>query len=129
MRWELEPDLGAFEARVGPLLESHIVNNVVATVVAATVQGQFRMAPPVLAVGVDDAGEVLAAALRTAPWPMLCTPVDADDAEALVDLWLGHDPELPGINAQRETARAVAGAWSRRTLGSERCRTRWSSTR
>jgi predicted GNAT family acetyltransferase len=123
MRWELEPDLGAFEARVGPLLESHIVNNVVATVVTATVQGQFRMSPPVLAVGVDDAGEVLAAALRTAPWPMLCTPIDAHDAEALVDLWLAHDPALPGINALRDTSRAVARAWSRRTLGSERCRT------
>jgi predicted GNAT family acetyltransferase len=123
MRWQLEPDLGTFEARVRPLLESHIVNNVVATVLAATVQGQFRSSPPVLAVGVDDAGEVGAAALRTAPWPMLCTPIEAGDAESLVDLWLAHDPELPGINALRDTARAVAGAWSQRTLGSERCRT------
>jgi uncharacterized protein len=123
MRWELEPDLGAFEARVRPLLEAHIVNNVVATVVAATVQGQFRMPPPVLAVGVDDAGAVEAAALRTAPWPMLCTPVHPDDGAALVDLWLEHDPELPGINALLDTARSVGAAWSRRTGGSDRCRT------
>ncbi len=121
MRWELEPDLSAFEARVRPLLEAHIENNVVATVLAGTVQGQFRMSPPVLAVGVDDAGAA-AAALRTAPWPMLCTPVGADDADALLELWLDHDPELPGINALLDTARAVAGAWARRTGGSDHCR-------
>ena len=122
MRWELEPDLGAFAARVQPLLEAHIENNVVATVLAGTVQGQFRMSPPVLAVGVDG-GVVAAAALRTAPWPMLCTPVDPGDAEALVELWLERDPELPGINAVLDTARSVAGAWARRSGGSEHCRT------
>ncbi len=123
VRWELEPDLGAFDARVRPLLEAHIENNVVATVLAGTVQGQFRMSPPVLAVGVDSGGGVAAAALRTAPWPMLCTPVDPDDAEALVELWLERDPELPGINALLATARSVAGAWARRSGGSEHCRT------
>ena len=122
MRWELEPDLGAFAARVKPLLEAHIENNVVATVLAGTVQGQFRMSPPVLAVGVDG-GVVAAAALRTAPWPMLCTPVGPGDAEALVELWLERDPELPGINAVLDTARSVAGAWARRSGGSEHCRT------
>ena len=123
MRWELEPDLGAFEARVRPLLEAHIENNVVATVVAGIVQGQLRMSPPVLVVGVDNAGAVAAAALRTAPWPMLCTPVDPADAEALVELWLQHDPDLPGINGLKDTARAVAASWARHSGGSERCRT------
>jgi GNAT superfamily N-acetyltransferase len=123
MRWELEPDLGAFAARVQPLLEAHIENNVVATVLAGTVQGQFRMSPPVLAVGVDGGGAVAAAALRTAPWPMLCTPIDPDDADSLVALWLANDPELNGINALLETARSVAVAWSRRRGGSEHCRT------
>jgi predicted GNAT family acetyltransferase len=123
MRWELESDLGAFEARVRPLLEAHIENNVVATVLAGTVQGQFQLSPPVLAVGVEGGGAVVAAALRTAPWPMLCTPVDPDDGAALVELWLQHDPELSGINALLDTARSVAGAWARRTGGSEHCRT------
>ncbi|HEX3977404.1 MAG TPA: GNAT family N-acetyltransferase [Solirubrobacteraceae bacterium] len=123
MRWELETDLGAFEARVRPLLQAHIENNVVATVLAGTVQGQHRMSPPVLAVAMDGGGAVTAAALRTAPWPMLCTPVDPDDAAALVELWLKHDPDLPGINALLETARSVAGAWVRRSGGSEHCRT------
>ncbi len=122
MRWELEPDLAAFDARVRPLLEAHIENNVAATVLAGTVQGQFRMSPPVLAVGVEDTGAVAAAALRTAPWPMLSTPVGPDDAEALIQLWLEHDPGLPGINALLDTARSVSAAWARRSGGSERCR-------
>jgi RimJ/RimL family protein N-acetyltransferase len=123
MRWELEPDLGAFEARVRPLLEAHIENNVVATVLSGTVQGQFRASPPVLAVGVDGGGGVAAAALRTAPWPMLCTPVGPDDADALVALWLEHDPDLPGINALLDTARSIGEAWRRRRGGSAHCRT------
>ena len=84
MRWELESDLGAFDARVRPLLEAHLENNVVATVLAGTVQGQFQLSPPVLAVAADAGGAVVAAALRTAPWPMLCTPVAPDGAAALV---------------------------------------------
>ncbi len=123
MRWELEADLGAFATRVRPLLEAHIQNNVVATVLAGTVQGQFRMSPAILAVGVDDSGAVTGAAMRTAPWPMLCTAIEPEDAGPLLDLWLGPDPELPGVNALKDTARAIAEAWTRRTGGSDRCRT------
>jgi len=123
MRWEIEPDLGAFDERVRPLLEAHIENNVVATVLMGTLEGQFHASPPVLAVGTDDGGTVVAAAMRTAPWPMLCTPVDPEDAASLVDLWLEHDPDLPGINALLHTARAIAGAWIQHTGGSDHCRT------
>jgi predicted GNAT family acetyltransferase len=123
MRWELEPDLGAFEARVRPVLEAHIANNVVATVLSGTVQGQFRESPPVLAVGLDEGGSVVAAALRTTPWPMLSTPVDRAGADALVELWLQRDPELPGINAVTDAARAIGDAWAQRTGGSHHCRT------
>lgn len=123
MRWEIEPDLGAFDGRVRPLLEAHIENNVVATVLMGTLEGRFHASPPVLAVGTDDGGAVVAAAMRTAPWPMLCTPVDPEDAASLVDLWLEHDPDLPGINALLHTARAIAGAWIQHTGGSDHCRT------
>jgi predicted GNAT family acetyltransferase len=54
---------------------------------------------------------------------MLCTPVDPDDAGPLLDLWLEHDPELPGINALLDTARSIADAWTVRTTGSHDCRT------
>ncbi|HEX3689803.1 MAG TPA: hypothetical protein VHV28_08900 [Solirubrobacteraceae bacterium] len=123
MRWELEADLGVFDERVRPLFEAHLVNNVVATVLTGTIQGQFHASPSLLVVGMDDDGAVAAAALRTAPWPMLCTPVDPGDASALADLWLEHDPELPGVNAELGTARAIAGAWTSRSGGSDRCRT------
>jgi predicted GNAT family acetyltransferase len=122
MRWELGTDLAAFDARVRPLLEAHIENNVMATVLAGTIQGQFQAAP-VVAIGVDDGGAVTAAALRPAPWPMLCTAIEPEDADPLLDLWLERDPELSGINALRDTARAIADAWTSRTGGSDRCRT------
>jgi RimJ/RimL family protein N-acetyltransferase len=123
MRWVLESDLVAFEARVQPLLEARLEHNVIATVLGGALGGQFRGTPPVLAVGLDDDGAVSGAAMRTAPWPMLCTALDAGDEEALLDLWLAADPELPGVNAPLDTSRAVAAAWAQRTGGSTRCRT------
>src|SRR6201995_2962569 len=123
MRWTLEPDLGAFDASVRPLLEAHIENNVVATVVTATGQVHYRASPPVLAVGLDGGGRVTAAALRTAPRPMLCTPVDPDGADALPDLWLEHVPDLPGVNPLLDPPRGIADACKRRKGASEYCRT------
>src|ERR1700744_6246305 len=98
MRWELASDLRAFDTRVRPLLEARIENNVPATILAATLHGQNRAAPPVLAMGLDEDEPVVAAAMRTPPWLMLCTSVDAGDAGVLLDLWLEHDPDLPGVN-------------------------------
>jgi predicted GNAT family acetyltransferase len=121
MRWDIEPDLHVFDARVRPLLEAHIENNVPATVLTGTLQGQYH--PPVLAVGVDDTGGAAAAAMRTPPWLMLCTAVEAGDAGALLDLWLEHDPDLPGVNGLRDTARTIAGEWTRRTGGTDQPRT------
>jgi RimJ/RimL family protein N-acetyltransferase len=123
MRWILEPDLDAFAARVWPLLEARIENNVVATVLSGAVEGQFRAAAPVLAIGVDEGGAVAAAAMRTAPWPMLCTGLAPGQADELLDVWLERDPELPGVNAPLDTAHAVAAAWAPRTDGTTRCRT------
>lgn len=119
----LESDLEAFDARVRPLLESDIANNVVATVLSGTIEGQFPAASPVLAIGLEASGVVAAAALRTAPWPMLCTRLPPGGAHALLDLWLERDPDLPGVNALLETSRSVSEAWVTRTGGSSRCRT------
>jgi RimJ/RimL family protein N-acetyltransferase len=123
MRWMLEPDLDAFQARVRPLLEARIENNVVATVLSGAVEGQFRIAAPVLAIGLDERERVRAAAMRTAPWPMLCTGLAPAQAEELLDVWLERDPGLPGVNAPLDTAHALAAAWARRTGGTTRCRT------
>ena len=117
MRWELESDLDMFAARARPLLESDIVNNVVATVLSGLIAGHSDAAPPFLAVGMDGAGAVAAVTMRIAPWPMLCTPFDPGGADALMERWLERDPDLPGVNASRETAHGVSAAWARRTEG------------
>jgi RimJ/RimL family protein N-acetyltransferase len=123
MRWVLEPDLVAFEARVRPLLEARIENNVVATVLSGVGEGDFPIALPVLALGLDERDAVAAAAMRTAPWPMLCTGLAPGQAEELLAVWLDRDPELLGVSAPLDTAHAVAAAWARRTGGTARCRT------
>lgn len=123
MRWVLEDDLDTFAARVRPLLEAHIANNVAATVLSATLEGQFRAAPPLLAIGLDEGGGVAAVAMRVTPWPILCTGFGPADADSLMDVWLERDPDLPGVNAPLETAHGVAAAWARRTGGSTRRRT------
>lgn len=122
MRWVLESDIEAFGARVRPLLEADTANNVLATVLAGAIDGQFPVGSPVLAIGENTRGAVAAAALRTAPWPMLCTRLAPHDADGLLDRWLERDPEPPGVNALLDTARSVSEAWARRTGGTSRCR-------
>jgi predicted GNAT family acetyltransferase len=55
---------------------------------------------------------------------MLVSALDREAADALIELWLEHDPAPPGVNGTPETARTVAAAWERRTGGRARCRMR-----
>ena len=38
----------------------------------------------------------------------------------MIDVWLARDPDVGGIGAEPETARAIAAAWERRTGGESR---------
>lgn len=110
LRFELTHDADAFAARAGALLEDAIERNLPATVLANVRAGPGRAG--LFACGVDDGGELCAAALRSPPFPLLVTDLGSDpggSASALIDAWLPHDPDLPSVNAVPETARA-AGA-------------------
>jgi hypothetical protein len=74
--------------------------------------------------GLDDDATVVAAALRTPPWPMLASGFDEAVADEMLGEWIAQDPELPGVSAQPATARAIATAWERRTGGRASCRMR-----
>lgn len=65
-----------------------------------------------------------AVALRVPPWFLLTSELDATAADELIEIWVGADPELPGVNGVPETARALAAAWNRQTGGATRCRMR-----
>ncbi len=124
IRFELTRDAEKFAARADAFLVARIERNVLATVLLNVLSGPFAGGAPLFATGVDDCGEVQAAALRTPPWPLLATDIDPTDADKLLNAWLLEDPEPPGVTGEPVTARAIARAWSSRTGGRTRRRMR-----
>jgi hypothetical protein len=108
---ELLDDPVEFHARAGALLESTVRNTVLATVLSAIRGGQYAEPPPRYALVTDGSGTVTGAALRTPPRGLLCTELTGVEADELMERWLGADPELSGVNALTETARALTAAY------------------
>ena len=117
LRFELTREAEEFAACVEDFLAAEIERNVLATVLVNVRSGRFAGRDPLFASGVDDRGELRAVALRTPPWPLLATGIDASDADTLVAAWLREDPEPPGVNGQPVAARAIAAAWAARAGG------------
>jgi RimJ/RimL family protein N-acetyltransferase len=115
-------DPAEFAERAGSFLEARIECNILATVLWGALEGRFGDRSPLFAYGVDQAGAVALAALRTPGWFMLPSPFEPELADGLVGGWLEEDPELPGVNAVPATARAIAEEWAGRTGGVTRCR-------
>jgi predicted GNAT family acetyltransferase len=122
MEFVFDRDPAEFAAAVQPFLDAHIECNILATVLLGALEGR-PIEPPTLARGLDEQGEVVAAALRLPPWPMLCSELDPVAADLLMGIWLEHDSELRGVNSPAPTGRALAAAWERRTGGRADCRT------
>jgi uncharacterized protein len=116
MRFELTRDPAAFAERAQPFVEARVERGVLATVLIGALQGYFGNG--LFAYGVDPEGSVVAAAIRTPPWPMVVSELEDADADALISAWLDHDPDLPGVTGLAAGARAVAEAWERATDGS-----------
>jgi predicted GNAT family acetyltransferase len=111
-------------AQLDRFLQARVERNVQATLLVHARAGRAGHADPLFAWGHRDDGELALFAMRTPPWPMLVSELDRADAEALVDVWLEHDPAPPGVTGPPQAARAVAGAWQRRTGGRASCRMR-----
>jgi RimJ/RimL family protein N-acetyltransferase len=111
-------------AQAWPLLSARLECNVLATVTMNVLEGRHPGA--IFALGTAEGGRVTAAAMRTPPLPLIVSEIDPGQAPALVALWLGEDPEVPGVNGPPATAQAIAAAWSRRTGGTTGCQTRLS---
>jgi uncharacterized protein len=124
MRFTIDTDPQRFADAVGPFLAARVERNLMATILRGVLTRQLADQAPVLARGIGAGNEVAAVALRTPPWPMVCSELDPDAAQALVAAWLPVDRGLNGVNALVGTARAVASAWARSTGGSTRCSTR-----
>ncbi len=120
VRFLLTRDAEEFARRTERLLSAGLECNVLATVLRTVLEGSHRDPAPIFAIGVTDQDEVSFAAMRTPPWPLLTSPLEPGHAEGLVDRWLQHDPGVSTVSGPPETARAIAGAWARRTGGAPR---------
>ncbi|MDQ6608015.1 MAG: GNAT family N-acetyltransferase [Actinomycetota bacterium] len=115
-------DAREFDRVAGPFLAQRLQTNVPAGILINILDGRFAAGRPVFAYGLGDRGGLRFAALRTPPWPLLCSELDGAGAEALLDSWLREDPGLPGVSALPATARTIAAAWRRRRPGTVRLR-------
>jgi GNAT superfamily N-acetyltransferase len=101
-----------FAARAGALLQAGPETNI-----HATVLGSLRADPDgagaALFATVEEGGEVVALALRTPPWPLLASGMQADAADALMQQWLREDAGVPGLVAPQPAASHIAAAWER----------------
>jgi GNAT superfamily N-acetyltransferase len=116
MRFELTRNATEFAARAQQFVEARVERSVLATVLVGAQRGYFG--DGLFAAGLDADGRVVAAAMRTPPWPMVVSELDDGDADELISAWRGYDPELPGVTGLAASAQAVAEAWERATGGS-----------
>ncbi len=121
MSFVLTADAAEFRDRAWTFLESRIEYNVLATVLMDVFDGHHGGVRSLFGYSLDPGGAVSAAALRTPPFPLLVSELEAGTAEGLINAWLEHDPGLTGVNGIPATAREVAAAWQARTGGHTRC--------
>jgi predicted GNAT family acetyltransferase len=120
MSFVLTDDASEFKRRAWAFLEQRMQCNVLATVLMSVLDGRYDDVRSLFGYSLDDTGAVSAVAIRTPPFSMLTSELMPAAAEALLDAWLGEDPELPGANAAPATASALAEGWRARTGGSTR---------
>ena len=111
-----------FAARAGALLAAGPQTNIHATVLGA-VRADPAGSREALFATVEARGEVVALALRTPPWPLLASAMEAAAAAALMAQWLPEDPRVPGLVAPQPAASHIAAAWERLSGGCARIAT------
>jgi predicted GNAT family acetyltransferase len=110
--------------QVDEFVAARVERNVQASLLVHARAGLIGGDDPLFVWGQNEGGEIAFFAMRIPPWPMLVSDLDAQAANALMELWLEHDPSPPGVNGTPGAARAVGAAWERHTNGSARCRMR-----
>jgi predicted GNAT family acetyltransferase len=113
-RVELPVAPAAFAQRAAGLLAARpLEHNTLATVLrqAGDAPGALR------ALVLDGDGEVVGAALRTPPMPLLVSRLDAGAARALAAALATAEAELPGVVGPEPGAGLVARAWAARAGG------------
>ncbi|MGW4274393.1 hypothetical protein ACWEGQ_18995 [Streptomyces seoulensis] len=118
--WYLTADLDDFLARAGQFLHSRPVQHTAPLTVTENLRtagvGLHGDRPPEFGVLREGGGPgVRVVFFRAPPHPLMLTALTAGDTEDLADRLAGAGHELPGVNADRDTAAAFAAAWQCRT--------------
>jgi predicted GNAT family acetyltransferase len=109
-------DAGTFRSTVHDWFAADPVRHTMALSVMTRILGPAvdPAVAPVMVTAHED-GELLAAVIRTPPWPLLVSGLPADLAKPVATELAHLDPELSGVIGPRESAEAFAEAWSATT--------------
>ncbi|MFG3014001.1 GNAT family N-acetyltransferase [Streptomyces cinerochromogenes] len=116
--WYLTDDLTEYLTRAGGFLRSrpdrHTVHLTVTENLRVRGGRHYGDAPPEFGVLEAD-GAVRAAFFRTPPHPLVVTSLTEEEADGLARRLAAAGRMLGGVNADRDTAAALAAAWERHT--------------
>jgi predicted GNAT family acetyltransferase len=115
LRAALTDSAERFSERAGELLAARPDHNVLATVLASVRSHPHHHPQALFATVENAAGDIVAAALRTPPRPLLASVMERQAAELLMDEWLRADPGLEGLTGPEPVASQLAAAWQRLT--------------
>jgi len=120
MQIQLTHDIAEFSSRAKAFLAQRLERNVMATLSEL----MLSMGPgpgaeqPIYALGVDQTGVTVAAALRTPPRHMIASGfVETEHTGQLMAAWLEVDPGLSGVSAAPAEAASLIRAWTELTGG------------
>lgn len=115
MGWRFTDEVEEFLAAAGEFLRAERARNTVALTVTETLRvdpGQYG--PPILG-WFSDAGVLAGAFLQTPPFPAFLTAMPERAAVSLAGELAVARPDLPGVNAEEDTAWAFTREWGERT--------------
>jgi predicted GNAT family acetyltransferase len=120
MRLTTHPNASEFLAvAAAPLLRDEAKNNLILGVAGRVREGgrYGQDAPSFLTVDVD--GDLIAAAIRTPPYPLIlhCDQDRLEAIDVIIDRLWTSDPHLPGVNGAVLPAAAFAERWTKRSKG------------
>ncbi len=100
-----------------PLAKDEARNNLILGIAARVRDGHSYGDDPPVFLTIDDDGDLIVAAIRTPPYPLILHGNDVQPAaiELLVKHLRETVPQLPGINGEPKTAEAFAARWTQTT--------------
>jgi GNAT superfamily N-acetyltransferase len=115
MGWQLSDAVEEFLAVAGEFLRGERARNTIALTVTESLRRDPSLYSSPLFGWFPGAGAVSAAFMQTPPFPAFLTAMTGSAAVSLASELAVVRPDLPGVNAEEDTAWAFAGVWRERT--------------